>query len=85
MGCRSGVGHKQTAALRDPRNLNGWSTAKETTMKRFFKSMFAVLRKKNEPKSAEIPKRPEPTPLLEVRSQVKAGGFSMSSGGDRPT
>jgi hypothetical protein len=50
-----------------------YSTAKETTMKRFLKSMFAGLRKKNEPKSAEACKRSNPAPLLEVRSQVKAG------------
>ena len=80
MGGRTGVGHSQTAALRDPRNLSGWSTAKETTMKRFLKNVFAVLRKTNEPKSAEAAKRPSPTPLLEVRSQVKAGSFSLGSG-----
>jgi hypothetical protein len=42
-------------------------------MKRFFKSVFSVLRKKNEAKSEETSKRPKPTPALEVRSQVKAG------------
>jgi hypothetical protein len=42
-------------------------------MKRFFKSVFAVLRKKNEAKSAETSKRSSPNPALEVRSQVKAG------------
>jgi hypothetical protein len=42
-------------------------------MKRFLKSMFVILRKTNEAKSAKAPKRPTPTPALEVRSQVKAG------------
>jgi hypothetical protein len=42
-------------------------------MKRFLQSVFAILTKTNEPKSAAAPKRPSPTPSLEVRSQVKAG------------
>jgi hypothetical protein len=42
-------------------------------MKRFLKSLTAVLKKTKEAKLAEAPKRPNPTPLLEVRSQVKAG------------
>jgi hypothetical protein len=42
-------------------------------MKRFLKSVFAILKKTNESKSAAAPKRPSATPLLEVRSQVKAG------------
>lgn len=42
-------------------------------MKRFFKSVFAVLRKTNQAKSVEAAKRPSPNPALEVRSQVKAG------------
>jgi hypothetical protein len=44
-------------------------------MKRFLKSVFAILNKTNETKSTAAPKRPSPTPLLEVRSQVKAGSF----------
>jgi hypothetical protein len=48
-------------------NLNGCLTAKETTMKRFLKSVFTVLRKKNEVKSANARKQPIPTPALEVR------------------
>jgi hypothetical protein len=43
-------------------------------MKRFLKSVFAILKKSNESKSATALKRPSPTPALEVRSQVKAGG-----------
>jgi hypothetical protein len=42
-------------------------------MKRFLKSVFAILKKTNEPKSATAPRRRSPTPALEVRSQVKAG------------
>jgi hypothetical protein len=42
-------------------------------MKRFLKSVFAILRKTNEPRSAAAPRRRSATPLLEVRSQVKAG------------
>jgi hypothetical protein len=45
-------------------------------MKRFLQSVFAILRKTTESKSAAAPRRPSPTPSLEVRSQVKAGsGF----------
>jgi hypothetical protein len=50
-------------------------------MKRFLKSVFAILKKTNETKSVAAPKRPSATPLLEVRSQVKAGSWSMGSGG----
>jgi hypothetical protein len=46
-------------------------------MNRFLKSVFAVLKKTNEPKSAQAAKRP--TPLLEVRSQVKAGSYNLAS------
>jgi hypothetical protein len=42
-------------------------------MKRFLKSVFPVLRKTEKSRSAKGPKRPIPTPALEVRSQVKAG------------
>ena len=42
-------------------------------MKRFLNNVFAVLRKTNECKPATRPERPSPTPMLEVRSQVKAG------------
>jgi hypothetical protein len=48
-------------------------------MKRFLKSMFAILKKTNEPKSAATPKRPSATPLLEVRSQVKAGSYDLTT------
>jgi hypothetical protein len=61
------------------KSSNGCTAAKETTMKRFLKSMFAVLKKTTEPKSAEAAKRPGPTPPLEVRSQVKAGSFSWGA------
>ena len=65
--------------LKDLHNLNGCSAAKETTMKRFFKSVFAIVRKTEQTGSAGRPERPNPTPLLEVRSQVKAGGFDLKS------
>jgi hypothetical protein len=42
-------------------------------MKRFLQSVFAIPRMTNETKSAAVPKQPSVTPLLEVRSQVKAG------------
>jgi hypothetical protein len=57
----------------EPHDPNSCAAAKETTMKRFLKSVFAMLRKTNEAKPAGRPERPNPTPLLEVRSQVKAG------------
>jgi hypothetical protein len=50
-------------------------------MKRFLKSLFAILKKTNESKSAATPKRPSATPLLQVSSQVKAGVGSWSMGG----
>jgi hypothetical protein len=49
-------------------------------MKRFLKSVFAILKKTNESKSAAAPKRPSPTPALEMRSQVKAGSLQWGSG-----
>jgi hypothetical protein len=48
-------------------------------MKRFLKSVFAILKKTNEPKSAEAAKRSNPTPALGVRSQVKAGSWSIKT------
>jgi len=42
-------------------------------MKRFLKTLSAVLKKKQGPKPAACSQRPSPTPLLEVSSQVKAG------------
>jgi len=60
-------------------NLSGYSVAKETTMKRFLKNVFAILRKTEQTGSAGRPERPNPTPLLEVRSQVKAGGFDLKA------
>jgi hypothetical protein len=42
-------------------------------MKRFLKTVFAIAKKTNEPKSAAAPRRLPATPLLEVRSQLKAG------------
>ena len=48
-------------------------------MKRFLKSVFSVLRRKNEAKSEQHSKRPNPTPALEVRSKVKAGGIELHS------
>ena len=48
-------------------------------MKRFLKSVFAALRKSDEAQSAARPVRPDRTPLLKVRSQVKAG---RKAGGD---
>jgi hypothetical protein len=58
---------------KDLHNPIGCSAAKETMMKRFLNNVFAVLRKTNESKPATRPERPSPTPMLEVRSQVKAG------------
>jgi hypothetical protein len=59
--------------LTSPYNSNGCAAAKETTMKRFLQSVFAILKKTNKPKSVAAPKPLSATPLLEVRSQVKAG------------
>jgi hypothetical protein len=50
-------------------------------MKRFLKNVLAVLKKSNESKPAVRTERPGPTPLLEVRSQVKAGSWSISANG----
>jgi hypothetical protein len=47
-------------------------------MKRFFKSVLELLRKTNATKPAGRLERPNPTPLLEVRSQVKAGTIKFS-------
>jgi hypothetical protein len=58
---------------KDPKIPNGCAAAKETTMKRFLQSVFAILRKTKETKSPGRPARQNPTPALEVRSQVKAG------------
>jgi hypothetical protein len=63
-----------------PITPNGYSIAKETTMKRFLKNVFAVLQKSNESKPAVRLKRPCPAPLLELRSQVKAGSFQWGIG-----
>jgi hypothetical protein len=49
-------------------------------MKRFLMSLFAVLRKTNEAKSAQTSRRSSPTSALEVRSQVKAGSFQWGVG-----
>jgi len=46
-------------------------------MKRFLKNVFAILRKTEQTGSAGRPERPNPTPLLEVRSQVKAGSYDL--------
>jgi hypothetical protein len=46
-------------------------------MKRFLKTLSAVLKKSKEAKPAACSERPNSTPLLEVRSQVKAG-FSIT-------
>jgi hypothetical protein len=62
---------------RDAHNLNGCTAAKETMMKRFLKNVFAILRKTEQNGSAGRPERPNPTPLLEVRSQVKAGSYDL--------
>jgi hypothetical protein len=69
---------RQTPAQGEPRNPNGCSVAKETTMKRFLKSLTAVLKKRHEAKSVEASKRPSPTLVLEVRTQVKAGSLVSS-------
>jgi hypothetical protein len=47
-------------------------------MKRFLKNVFAILKKTNEPKIASAAGRPTATPVLGVRSQVKAGQFSLN-------
>jgi hypothetical protein len=44
-------------------------------MKRILKNMFAIVRKTEQTGSAGRPERPNPTPLLEVRNQVKAGSY----------
>jgi hypothetical protein len=49
-------------------------------MKRFLKNVFAVLKKSNESKPPARPNRPSSTPLLDVRSQVKAGSFQWGAG-----
>jgi hypothetical protein len=49
-------------------------------MKRFLKNMFAIMRKTNESKPSACSQRPNPTPLVEVRSQVKAGSFQWGVG-----
>jgi hypothetical protein len=45
----------------------------ETTMKRFLNNVFAALKRTSEPRTADRPQRPSPTPVLEVRSRIKAG------------
>jgi len=62
---------------KDLHNPNGCSAAKETTLKRFLKNVFAILRKTEQTGSAARTERPNPTPLLEVRSQVKAGSYDL--------
>jgi hypothetical protein len=47
-------------------------------MKRFLKNVFAILRKTEQIGSAGRTERPNPTPLLEVRSQVKAGSYALN-------
>ena len=49
-------------------------------MKRFLKSVFAILKKTNESKSVASTKRPNRTPSLEVRSQIKAGSLQWGAG-----
>ena len=51
-------------------------------MKRFLQSLTAVLKKTKEAKLAACSQRPNPTPLLEVRSQVKAGEIHRWTAGD---
>jgi hypothetical protein len=48
-------------------------------MKRFLKSMFKILWKTEQNGSAARPERPNPKPLFEVRTQVKAGSYSMGA------
>jgi hypothetical protein len=47
-------------------------------MNRFLKSVFAILKKTNAAKVAEAPERSRRAPVLEVRSQVKAGAISLN-------
>jgi hypothetical protein len=49
-------------------------------MKRFLQSLTAVLKKKQGAKTSACSQRPNPTPLVEVRSQVKAGSFQWGVG-----
>jgi hypothetical protein len=63
----------------DIHGTNGCSAAKETTMKWFLRSLSAVLKKGKGIKPAAQPERPEPTPRLEVQSQVKAGSWNVAS------
>jgi len=48
-------------------------------MKRFLKSLSAVLKKVKDTKPAAQPERPDSTPRLEVRSQVNAGSWNVAS------
>jgi hypothetical protein len=65
-------------ALKESTTLYGCSPARETTMKRFLKNVFAILKKPDEPKSVARAERPNPTPGLAVRSQVKAGSYDLA-------
>jgi hypothetical protein len=47
-------------------------------MKQFFKSVLVLLRKTNATKPVGRRERPNPTPLLAVRSQVKAGTIKFN-------
>jgi len=48
-------------------------------MIRFLKSVFLILKKPDEAKSVARAERPNPTPGLAVRSQVKAGSYDLAS------
>jgi len=81
--CQAPYGKGERAANGGPNDLhnpNGCSAAKETAMKRFLKNVFAIMRKTNESKPSACSQRPNPTPLVEVRSQVKAGSFQWGVG-----
>ena len=48
-------------------------------MKRFLRSLTAVLKRAKGTKPPARPERPEPTPRLEVQSQAKAGSWNQAS------
>ena len=48
-------------------------------MIRFLQNVFAILRKTEQTESTGRPERPNPTPLHEVRSQVKAGSWNQTT------
>jgi hypothetical protein len=48
-------------------------------MKRFLRSLTAMLKRAKGTKPAARPEQSDPTPRLEVQSQVKAGSWNVAS------